>query len=314
MIGLYVEGSRVLGLGHLSRISVVYYGLIDHYDVRLYLYGDIVGMAYLEKIGIPYIDCKKDDAEISKHPCWIIDSTTISTNKIVNQLEAANLVILLSPKFDSKFIHYINLALLRSDPFDLNLKNKIIDSRFFIHNTLPSTKTGHDLGVILSGADFSDKLEEIVQLCLNKKEIADNLKSITVLLGSSNFLKFERKSLSSYKIDLKFISALGNVWDYLKDSELVIVGNGIVVEEAITENKNCIVYMYSKDNQKLKLNDNLVRKVKAVKSKSELEKSLIEELTNYETKIRKPLYNKVQNFLIQKILHLLYIYKKTSAI
>ena len=302
MIGIYVEGGKTLGLGHLSRASVVYYYLTKFYNVSLFIYGDIVGNAYLDNLGIKYVNCKDKDVEIEEHAFWIVDSTTISCKKVVEQLEGTKFVVLLSPKFVIKYSKYIDLALLRNDPFNLDIDNKIIDARFFVHNSLLNHNTGANLGIILSGADFGNVLSDTVELCLNNEEIADNLKSITVLLGSTSTINFERKRLSSYRIALKFVSVLGNVWEHLKDSDLVIVGNGIVVEEAIAEQKKCIVYVHSANNKILKLNKNLVSGVTIARNAVELKKSLIEELPNYSTKLPSLEMSQIkENLLLKKL-------------
>lgn len=303
MIGIYVEGSKSLGLGHLSRISVIYYCLSQYYDLRVYFHGDIVGKAYLENFGIKSFDLEQDEAIIPKHTFWIIDSTTISSKEIENCLVKAELVVLLSPNFDDKHLKYIDLTLLRSDPYNLNLNNKIIDKRFVVQNRLSNLNSGVNLGIILSGADFTATLMETVEFCLNDNEISGELSSITVILGSTNAINFERKELSSYKIGLNFVSVFGNPWEYLKDTDLVIVGNGIVVEEAIAEGKKCIVYMHSKNNSLLKLNESLAQKVVIAKNKTELKKNIIEESNNFTKEKPLPLNNKVpQNQLLKKLL------------
>lgn len=278
MIGVYVEGSKTKGLGHLSRIIAIYSELKKYHEIQIYFYGDEIGKAYLEKFALPYLSCDDPNFEVLNHQNWLIDSTTLSSNQITKKLSLAKKVVLLSPKFDKKFIDLIDIALIRSDPFDLEVKEKVVDPRFFVYGTSNHGTSKMDIGVVLSGTDVKKEIRDIVNLCLETESIAQNINSITAFLGSSQSIDFQKLKGYSYKVDLLFISALGNVWKYLDNADLVVVGNGIVVEEALEEHKRCIVFMNSQTNNILKINSKFIDQIKVTRNIKELEEVLVEEV------------------------------------
>ncbi|MDB4256182.1 hypothetical protein N9848_06050, partial [Flavobacteriaceae bacterium] len=135
MINIYVQGSKLLGLGHLSRIVPIYKGLESCYNnVNLYFHGDEVGESYLKFNSINFFSLTKKAIKIKDSELWVIDSTDVYEQEIEKSISRANTVVLLSPKFNpNKFLLFTH-AILRSDPFSIPINNKFISKDYFSYN------------------------------------------------------------------------------------------------------------------------------------------------------------------------------------
>lgn len=253
MINFYIQGSKNLGLGHLSRIVLIYHELckLDK-KITVYLHGDELGKAYLKSNSINSINTSKiiSISQIEKPDFWIIDSTTIWEDIFIDKIKESKKNVLLSPKFENNQIKIISHAFLRSDPFELKISNKIVGNENFVFNDgrfYRYTK-GLNIGIALSGGETNTILSEIITSIINNKSCASKLNTLTIFMGSSCNISFERKTDYSHNVSIKFISTLESLWNYANEIDLMILGNGITVDECIIKQKDFLVYCHDINN------------------------------------------------------------------
>ena len=178
---------------------------------------------------------------------WIIDSTEIYEKKLANIIFSSKKQILLSPKFKLKKTNKISHAILRSDPFKLKVKNKFVSSSYLIYNKGEYEKKSEYfcLGIALSGSDVSEKITSLINSIINENILSSKINSIKTFLGSSQEINFDRKNENSYFIDLEFISSFSSLWKFKHNFNLLIVGNGTIVDECILEKQDFLLYNYN---------------------------------------------------------------------
>jgi len=315
MINLYVQGSKLLGLGHLSRIVPIYKGLEScHDNVNLYFHGDEVGESYLKVNCVDFFSLKKEKIKIKNSKLWVIDSTDIYEQEIEKSISRANTVVLLSPKFNpNKFLLFTH-AILRSDPFSIPVNNKFISKDFFSYNRggVENYKKKQTMGVALSGSDSSNSIQMIVNAIINNVEISKHISGLKVFLGSTSSINFSRKNKESRLIDIEFISSLRSIWNYKTEIDLLIVGNGIILDECILENQNFILFNNVKSNSVIKSFDvdyvkqfeatdinKLIEKTQAFFLKDNVLKRF--KVKSFMSKNKNPSVNKILDLLTQEI-------------
>lgn len=262
-INIYTQGSKILGLGHLSRIVPIYHNLIENnIDVKLFLHGDIIGESYLKINNVQFELTSKKRNYNSKATIWLVDSTDIYEESYELLILSSKVRILLSPKFNSAKQSIFTHAILRSDPFNLLIPEKYVSGKYFIFNKGAFTPKRNllNVGIALSGSDTKATISEIVDSIINNQNLLKWIGQLTVFLGGTTKLNFERRSLKSHTIDLKFISSLKSLWSFEENIDLFIVGNGTLVDECIVKNKRFILYNNNSDNLKIKsINANLAK-------------------------------------------------------
>lgn len=255
MISIYVQGSKSYGLGHLSRITPIIYSLKENgISIQVYLDGDDFGSAYLNYNEIEHLCLNNKDSTLLRNDdFWIIDSTDIRDVNVITSLENAKKVILLSPKFNVDKIHLISEAYIRSDPFQLAIENKHVSNDYISYNhSFHSNKLKTSIAIVLSGGDASIQQKELIDSIINDPHLNFFNFEIKLFLGGSYQFNFHRKTNESYKIDITAISTFRSVWSYSDQIDLMIVGNGIIVDECIQEGKDFIVYSWNEKNAKIK--------------------------------------------------------------
>jgi spore coat polysaccharide biosynthesis predicted glycosyltransferase SpsG len=254
-VNLYTQGSKKLGLGHLSRIVPIYHYLKkDGIFVNVFLYGDELGHAYLEYHSVDFLNVNDYRSSEHRQDVWLIDSTDIYEDWLLREIEIAKAKILLSPKFDEKKVQIFSKALLRADPFNLKIMNKVIDSNFIIFNDggFKKLKSKKVLAIALSGGDASTNIHKLLETILSNHALVQLISRIKVFLGGSDILKIPRPSKFSYDVDLIFISSLGSLWEMTDDVDLFLVGNGIIVDECISKRTNFVLINWDRNNKKVK--------------------------------------------------------------
>lgn len=256
MIFIYTEGGKELGLGHLSRISPIYNYLSQNgYETKVILFGDELAMAYLNVNNIPFITSEKYSkinlAE-NKKDVWLVDSTDIYNEEVLNDIKQfSGSTILLSPKFNISKCEYFTACVLRSDPYNLPIDNKFISPYYFIYNNskLELNKTKINIGIALSGGSNNIVISQLVAKIINDKKIYEKVQKVKVFIGGSDHLQFKRETKESYEIELEFISSLKSLWSYTEDIDLMIIGNGIIVDECIFEQKPFLIFNPDENNK-----------------------------------------------------------------
>ena len=311
MINIYVQGSKLLGLGHLSRIVPIYKGLESCYhNVNLYFHGDEVGESYLKVNSIDFFSLTKKVIKIKDSELWVIDSTDVYEQEIEKSISRANTVVLLSPKFNpNKFLLFTH-AILRSDPFSIPVNNKFISKNYFSYNrgVFENHKKKNTIGVALSGSDSSNSIQMIVNAIINNDELFDHVSGLKVFLGSTSSINFSRISKKSRLIDIEFVSSLRSIWNFKIEIDLLIVGNGIILDECILENQNFILFNNVKSNSVIKSFDvNYVKQFEATDIKNLIKKIQTFFLKDdvFKPSKLKPVLSKNNNPAVNKIIDLL---------
>lgn len=255
ILNIYAQGSKSLGLGHLSRVITLYHELKCHNtNINVFLHGDDEGATYLKINNVPFILLSEIDFKIKNSIIWIIDSTDIYEKDIEELISSAKIKILLSPKFNPTKISLISHAILRSDPFNLHIKNKYISKNYFIYNRgdFEESQTKTSVGIALTGSDSKNSINKIVNLLINDSSISYYIDKLIVFLGSTTNIDFYRKNIESKGLDIEYISSLRSIWGFKRDLDILIVGNGIIVDECIIENQNFILYNNNNQNDVIK--------------------------------------------------------------
>jgi len=256
-INIYTQGSKILGLGHLSRIVPIYHLLIsNNLKVKLFLHGDIIGQSYLKINNVDFSLITKDKSDINneKSSFWLIDSTDIYEEEIESIIFKSKIKILLSPKFNSAKHFIFTHAILRSDPFNLSIPIKYVSEKYFVFNkgNFITKRNLLNIGIALSGSDTKSTISETVDAIINNEELLKRIGMLTVFLGGTTKIDINRRIIDSYNIDLKFISSLKSLWSFQNQIDLLIVGNGSLVDECIVENKEFILFNHNPNNRKIK--------------------------------------------------------------
>ena len=135
MIRIYVEGSKKLGLGHLSRIVPIYHSFLDKgHEIEVYFFGDDIGSSYLNLHSVHFQNTDSMiffEDEVQEQDLWIVDATNIHTTVFKNLIINTGIKILLSPKFNNELVYVFDACIIRSDPFNLDISNKIVDPYVF---------------------------------------------------------------------------------------------------------------------------------------------------------------------------------------
>ncbi len=256
MIFIYTEGGKKLGLGHLSRVIPIYNYLIKNdYKIKVILYGDELGIAYLDVNQIPFIISKdfiKNNTIQHDKDIWIVDSTDIYEEEILIILKkSSGSNILLSPKFKTSKCKYFVSCILRSDPFNLPMEKKFVSPYYLSYNKAKYELDNNMfiIGIALSGGANNAILNKLVNKIINDPKLNSKVWKLQVFMGGSNHLEFERKSRESYEVDIEFISSLKSLWNYTNDVDLMIVGNGILVDECIFEQKPFFIFNPDENNK-----------------------------------------------------------------
>ncbi|UBZ06863.1 hypothetical protein LDL76_16090 [Salegentibacter mishustinae] len=256
MILIYTEGGKELGLGHLSRISPIYKYLSENgYETKVILFGDELAMAYLNVNNIPFTISEKYtkiNPLANKKYTWLVDSTDIYNDEVLNDIKKYSVsTILLSPKFNISKCTYFTASVLRSDPYNLPIDSKFISSHYFIYNNskIELDNSKFVLGIALSGGSNNIVISELVSKIINDEKIYEKVQKIKVFIGGSDFLQFKRKTKESFEIELEFISSLKSLWNYAENIDLMIVGNGILVDECIFEQKPFFIFNPDENNK-----------------------------------------------------------------
>ena len=251
-----MQGSRTLGLGHLSRIVPVYQFFKNNgYKIRFYFHGDDLGESYLSQNSIDYFtSSSKTNFKINASEIWIVDSTNIYEEYFEKLLSQAGKVILLSPKFCNQKLGFISHCIIRSDPFHLNVKSKYVGKEFFTYNkgSFEKFESKLSLSLVLSGGQMPEAISAVLQVILDDRYISSYFSKIRVFLGSASNISFVRDYRISGHIDLEFISSIRSIWSFKRKSDLFIVGNGLIVDECIQEKQDFILYNFDKKNLKIK--------------------------------------------------------------
>ena len=311
MINIYVQGSKLLGLGHLSRIVPIYKGLESCYNnVNLYFHGDEVGESYLKVNSVDFFSLTKKVIKIKDSELWVIDSTDVYEQEIEKSISRANTVVLLSPKFNpNKFLLFTH-AILRSDPFSIPVNNKFISKDYFSYNrgVFENYIKKNTIGVALSGSDSSNSIQMIVNAIINNDKLFHHISCLKVFLGSTSSINFSRISKESRLIDIEFISSLRSIWNFKTEIDLLIVGNGIILDECILENQNFILFNNVKSNSVIKSFDvNYVKQFEATDIKNLIKKIqtfFLKDDVLIPSKV-KPFLSKNNNPTVNKIIDLL---------
>lgn len=311
MINIYVQGSKLLGLGHLSRIVPIYKGLESCYNnVNLYFHGDEVGESYLKVNSVDFFSLTKKVIKIKDSELWIIDSTDVYEQEIEKSISRANTVVLLSPKFNSNKFLLFTHAILRSDPFSIPVKSKFISKDYFSYNrgVFENYIKKNTIGVALSGSDSSNSIQMIVNAVINNDKLSDHISGLKVFLGSTYSINFSRISKESRLIDIEFISSLRSIWNFKTEIDLLIVGNGIILDECILENQNFILFNNIKSNSVIKSFDvDYVKQFEATDIKSLIKKMqafFLKDDVLKSTRVE-PFLSKNNNPTVNKIIDLL---------
>lgn len=272
-INIYTQGSKILGLGHLSRIVPIYHKLIENnINVKLFLHGDIVGASYLITNNVQFELTSKKRKYSSISSLWVVDSTDIYEESYESLILSSKARILLSPKFNSDKQSIFTHAIIRSDPFNLSIPEKYVSAKYFVFNkgTFITKRNSLNIGVALSGSDTKSTISEIVDNIINNQNLLKWIGGLTIFLGGTTKFNFERRISKSHTVDLKFISSLKSLWSFEENVDLFIVGNGTLVDECIVENKDFILFNNNPDNSKIKSIDASLAKEREVKSLSQL--------------------------------------------
>lgn len=259
MTNIYVEGGKQLGLGHLSRIVPLYHNLCERFkEINVYLFGDDVAVAYLTLNQVESVIMVTDSDDYDNNPesdyLWIVDSTDIHNKTLFSRISRASYRVLISPKFNDNKVTLFNYCILRSDPFNLDIRNKYVSTEYFTFNdgsfyTSGSKKT---IGICLSGANVGKVLDDLITHLINDNLLSKYVSRIKVFMGSNTTLSFSRERIESYQIELLFISSLKSFWGYAEDIDLMIVGNGIVIDECKIQRKTFLIFLHDKENDTLK--------------------------------------------------------------
>jgi len=252
MVWIYTQGSKNLGLGHLSRVVPIYHELISAgYEVNIFLTGDELGESYLESYGVKN-DSKNEISNSLAFDCesiWIIDATKIFQEKMIQIIANSKTCILLSPKFEISQSWIIDYAFIRSDPFHLPISNKFVKPTFFTFNKLKKEKTGIvNIGIALSGSDASPVLNELLRKLVNS-DVASLIDKLYVFLGASLDVSIIRNTTAAYKISIILISTLDSLWNHTQNIDILIAGNGLIVDECIEQGMEFLVYAWHPSNQ-----------------------------------------------------------------
>lgn len=304
MICFYVEGSKKLGLGHLSRITPLYHELLNRgKTVFVFHYGDDLGQAFLDLHQVKYIsadeNCQIINKDEYKDALWLVDATNFHTKNFDDLLQKSDKKVLLSPKFNTEKVRSFSNCIIRSDPFQLPIANKKVSKEYFSTNrsdyfTFKGTIT---LGIALTGGFSGNHLNELVSSIINDSVLNLHIKRIRVFIGSNETFSFQRKTKESYFTEIETISSLNSLWVYAQDIDYFIVGNGIIVDECLKYDMPFSVYTGSSDDIKMKSDS-----VTNYKYSSDIKKTtgfLVEYLTKQksEKKIEKSIIETIQKLM-----------------
>lgn len=247
MICIYTQGGKSYGLGHLSRIIPLYHQLLYlNFNVKVFLHGDELAKSYLSKNGVESVAANTvDNSNFNEQvSSWIIDCTQIWDDYFFKLISNCTNNILLSPKFNLAQIELVSSAFLRSDPFNLPIENKNISKKYFFFNKGNhfQKNEGKVLGLALSGADSQETLNRIVNSIINDTTLTKKVCKLKVFSSELDKIVFNKNKVESYFIDIEIISTLNSLWSYSNDIDLMIVGNGIVIDECIVEGMDFILY------------------------------------------------------------------------
>lgn len=259
MICFYVEGSRKLGLGHLSRMIPIYHELSNRgKTVFVFHYGDDLGQAFLDLHQVKYISADKNCQIINKDEykdaLWLVDATNFHTRNFDDLLQKSDRKVLLSPKFDTDRVLSFSHCIIRSDPFRLPIANKRVSREHFSTNRSDyfAFKGTITLGIALTGGFSGNHLNELVSSIINDSVLNLQIKRIRVFIGSNDTFSFQRKTKESYFTEIETISSLNSLWVYAQDIDYFIVGNGIIVDECLMYDMPFCVYTGNSEDKKMK--------------------------------------------------------------
>lgn len=250
MIGIFVQGSIKLGLGHLSRVVPLYHFLRSRdLEVRVFFYGDTLGQNYLSFNSVEFQSFNLNDEVSSSIDFWIFDTTDFYFNHSSSTFLNSQARILLSPNFNCNKASSFTHAVIRSDPYLLPIKNKYVSPYYFSFSDGRFGKSGYGLrlGVALSGSNCNSTIERIINKVLSDTRLIEKVELVRIFSTGTTDFDLNRIQNNAYSVSIEIISSLNSLWCFAEDLNLMIVGNGLIIDECILKSKNFFVFDESVD-------------------------------------------------------------------
>jgi spore coat polysaccharide biosynthesis predicted glycosyltransferase SpsG len=242
---VYVQGGRDLGLGHVVRVSTIVRLLkTDGYNVEILFDGDDFGLSQLNAMGLE-VSTIEDVMSLKKIDALVLDAVSIS-QEYLRVMDKCSRRILLSPVFNRPEL--ITEAYLRFPPKGALRSTSSVSRSYSVvreqtDDLVYKESNKLSIGIVMSGGK-SSYMSDVVGVVKSANRKHHVFHSLKIAIGAYSFSHIEEYLSAEKSLDLNvyLLQGKNNILKAMLPIDLLIAGDGVIVDEACFSGIPTIVY------------------------------------------------------------------------